>query len=232
MKRRTADPYRDLDGHRRPRAALQPGRRRNAVPRRLPRRLVAALRDPGRPVRARARLRPALVPAVPRLLRGRAATSRRGPDRGRPAAALREQGRAGGARGRLDRARGGRGGARLGARPDGCRARAAVGRDGLLRRLRGLQARSPGSVAFAGTRSTGSTSPTSAPHAEDGLVVQFTHPLCTDCRELERTPAARGPAHPHVRRLRRPELARKYGVAVVPTAVDVAADGTVGSPAG
>jgi hypothetical protein len=63
--------------------------------------------------------------------------------------------------------------------------------------------------------------------AEDGLVVQFTHPLCTDCRTLEQRLRGEGRRVLTVDVSRRPELARKYGVAVVPTAVDVAADGTV-----
>ena len=64
-------------------------------------------------------------------------------------------------------------------------------------------------------------------HAEDGLVVQFTHPLCTDCRALEERLRREGRRILTFDVSRRPELARKYGVAVVPTAVDVAADGTV-----
>jgi hypothetical protein len=61
----------------------------------------------------------------------------------------------------------------------------------------------------------------------DGLVVQFTHPLCTDCRELERRLAAEGRQVVTVDVSRRPELARKYGISIVPTAVAVASDGTV-----
>ena len=64
-------------------------------------------------------------------------------------------------------------------------------------------------------------------HAADGLVVQFTHPLCTDCRALEERLLCEGRRILTFDVSRRPELARKYGVAVVPTAVDVAADGTV-----
>lgn len=60
------------------------------------------------------------------------------------------------------------------------------------------------------------------------LVVQFTHPLCTDCRELERRLAEEGRRVITVDVSKRPDLARKYGVAVVPTAVEVAFDGTVG----
>ena len=57
--------------------------------------------------------------------------------------------------------------------------------------------------------------------------VEFTHPLCADCREWERRLA--GGPEPLVKLdvRERPELARKYGVAVVPTVVTVAADGSV-----
>ena len=59
------------------------------------------------------------------------------------------------------------------------------------------------------------------------LMVAFSHPLCTDCRTVEAELAA-GP-HPFVSvDVRdRPDLARKYGVALVPTVVRVAADGRV-----
>jgi hypothetical protein len=58
-------------------------------------------------------------------------------------------------------------------------------------------------------------------------VVQFTHPLCSDCRELEDRLAA-GPQPLHtVDVSRRPDLARRYHVAVVPAAFRVAGDGTV-----
>ena len=58
-------------------------------------------------------------------------------------------------------------------------------------------------------------------------VVQFTHPLCTDCRELESELAA-GPDPVIALDVReRPDLARKYGVAIVPTAVAIGPDGGV-----
>lgn len=59
------------------------------------------------------------------------------------------------------------------------------------------------------------------------LVVQFTHPLCTDCRELERELRAAGRRVVIVDVSRRPELARRYGVAYVPTAVAVDSTGAV-----
>jgi hypothetical protein len=59
------------------------------------------------------------------------------------------------------------------------------------------------------------------------VMVAFSHPLCTDCRtvidELEAGP--RPFVSVDVRD--RPDLARKYGVALVPTVVRVAADGRV-----
>jgi hypothetical protein len=61
------------------------------------------------------------------------------------------------------------------------------------------------------------------------VVLQFTHPLCTDCRTLERRLRAAGRRVVTVDVSRRPELARKYGVALVPTAVVVAGTGRVTS---
>ena len=58
-------------------------------------------------------------------------------------------------------------------------------------------------------------------------VVQFTHPLCSACRELESRFRAEGRRVVTVDVSKRPELARKYGVALVPTAVAVSASGTV-----
>jgi Domain of unknown function (DUF4395) len=58
-------------------------------------------------------------------------------------------------------------------------------------------------------------------------VVQFSHPLCAECRVWERRLTDAGERHVSVDVSRRPELARKYGVAVVPTVVAVGADGEV-----
>jgi len=65
--------------------------------------------------------------------------------------------------------------------------------------------------------------------AEPGreAVIQFTHPLCADCQVLSRRLSADGRAPVLVDVSRRPDLARKYGVAVVPLAVAVRADGRV-----
>jgi hypothetical protein len=87
----------------------------------------------------------------------------------------------------------------------------------LLARFRGVRAGTVGAVDLAGL---------GAP-AAGVVVVQFTHPLCSDCHELERRLAA-GPRPLHaVDVSRRPDLARRYHVAVVPTAFVVAGDGTV-----
>jgi len=58
-------------------------------------------------------------------------------------------------------------------------------------------------------------------------LVQFTHPLCADCQVLSRAFSAAGLAPVLVDVSRRPDLARKYGVAVVPLAVEVDAGGAV-----
>ena len=59
------------------------------------------------------------------------------------------------------------------------------------------------------------------------LVVAFSHPLCTDCHELLNRLEGDGRRLVTVDVRERPELARKYGIALVPTAVVVAADGRV-----
>jgi len=59
------------------------------------------------------------------------------------------------------------------------------------------------------------------------LVVAFSHPLCTDCRDMIDDFQADGRQLVTVDVRERPELARKYGIALVPTAVSVTADGRV-----
>jgi Domain of unknown function (DUF4395) len=85
----------------------------------------------------------------------------------------------------------------------------------LTARLRGIAAKhvpriDPGDVGLTGAG-----------------VVQFTHPLCADCLRWERRLKDEGRPHVSVDVSRSPELARKYGVAIVPTVVEVAGDGTV-----
>jgi thiol-disulfide isomerase/thioredoxin len=64
-----------------------------------------------------------------------------------------------------------------------------------------------------------------APEGE--VVVEFLHPLCTDCRAVEARLREEGHEVVTVDVSARPDLARKYGVAVVPTAVAVGNDGAV-----
>jgi Domain of unknown function (DUF4395) len=63
--------------------------------------------------------------------------------------------------------------------------------------------------------------------AAEKVFVEFTHPLCSECQEWERRLA--GEPEPLVRLdvRERPDLARKYGIAVVPTVLAVAPDGLV-----
>ena len=61
----------------------------------------------------------------------------------------------------------------------------------------------------------------------DELVVHFTHPLCSDCLAVEQRLRAEGRTLVTVDVRERPDLARKYGIGIVPTAVAVAADGAV-----
>jgi hypothetical protein len=85
-------------------------------------------------------------------------------------------------------------------------------------RLRGIQTRQLDHLELA---DIGGTVPTGE------LVVAFSHPLCTDCRELIDGLQANGTPHLEVDVRARPDLARKYGIAVVPTAITVRPDGTV-----
>lgn len=58
-------------------------------------------------------------------------------------------------------------------------------------------------------------------------VVEFTHPLCSGCLTLERQLREAGRDVVTVDVRTRPDLARKYGIGIVPTAVAVDAAGTV-----
>jgi uncharacterized protein DUF4395 len=57
--------------------------------------------------------------------------------------------------------------------------------------------------------------------------VDFTHPLCSECREWEERLRSRGEPVVTIDVRERPDLARKYGIAIVPTVLAVAPDGTV-----
>jgi Domain of unknown function (DUF4395) len=88
----------------------------------------------------------------------------------------------------------------------------------LASRLRGVR---PGEVGAVDLVELG------APPGPGVTVVEFTHPLCSACRELARRLAAGDRPLVEVDVSERPELARRYHVAVVPTAFAVAPDGTV-----
>jgi hypothetical protein len=62
---------------------------------------------------------------------------------------------------------------------------------------------------------------------EPRTFVEFTHPLCSECREWEQRLIATGDPLLTVDVRDRPELAKKYGIGIVPTVVAVAPDGTV-----
>lgn len=66
-----------------------------------------------------------------------------------------------------------------------------------------------------------------SPTVAEGTVVLFTHPLCSDCNELGTRLEAQGRTVVKVDVSKRRELAKKYGVQVVPLALTVAADGRV-----
>jgi hypothetical protein len=57
--------------------------------------------------------------------------------------------------------------------------------------------------------------------------VEFTHPLCSECREWEERLRSNGETLITLDVRERPDLARKYGIALVPTVLAVGPDGTV-----
>ena len=57
--------------------------------------------------------------------------------------------------------------------------------------------------------------------------VEFSHPLCAECRKWEATLSERATPLVTLDVKERPDLARKYGVAIVPTVVAVGRDGVV-----
>jgi hypothetical protein len=57
--------------------------------------------------------------------------------------------------------------------------------------------------------------------------VEFTHPLCAECREWEERLRSEDAPLVKLDVRERPDLARKYGIAIVPTVVAVDASGTV-----
>jgi hypothetical protein len=57
--------------------------------------------------------------------------------------------------------------------------------------------------------------------------VEFTHPLCAECQDWEQRLIATGDPLLKVDVRDKPDLAKKYGIAIVPTVVAVAPDGEV-----
>jgi thiol-disulfide isomerase/thioredoxin len=88
-------------------------------------------------------------------------------------------------------------------------------------RLRGIRQRHIDRVDL------GDLADVAAHGAVGDVVVEFTHPLCSDCRELEQRLRAEGLNVVTVDVRERPELARKYGIALVPTAVAIGPNGVV-----
>ncbi|HEX9342831.1 MAG TPA: DUF4395 family protein [Actinomycetota bacterium] len=89
----------------------------------------------------------------------------------------------------------------------------------LLARFRGIHPGTVGAIDLAALPSEDLVN--------GDTVVQFTHPLCADCHELEQRLAAGPRPLVLVDVSQRPDLARRYHVTVVPTAFAVAPDGTV-----
>ncbi len=62
---------------------------------------------------------------------------------------------------------------------------------------------------------------------EENLVVLFTHPLCSECHEVKPKLEAGGQRVISIDVSKRKDLAKKYGVTLVPFAVNVGSDGRV-----
>jgi uncharacterized protein DUF4395 len=63
--------------------------------------------------------------------------------------------------------------------------------------------------------------------AAERTIVQFTHPICSECREWDQRLEAAGAARIRIDVRELPALAEKYGIAVVPTIYAVDRDGAV-----
>jgi hypothetical protein len=64
-------------------------------------------------------------------------------------------------------------------------------------------------------------------NADQPVTVLFSHPLCTDCRQAEAELTASSRPHHVVDVQKRPDLARKYGIALVPALIQVSPGGAV-----
>lgn len=94
----------------------------------------------------------------------------------------------------------------------------------LRARFQGIRRRELDRVELA---ELGAPSAVPAPGSVGELIVAFSHPLCTDCRTVIGELAAGSAPWVSVDVRDRPDLARKYGVALVPTVLRVTADGRV-----
>ncbi len=97
----------------------------------------------------------------------------------------------------------------------------------LLARVRGVRGGAIERVDLEQLGVDGATSSTTSTTSE--IVVLFTHPLCGECQTVGAELARGARQVVKVDVSRRRDLARKYGVALVPFAVAVAADGRVTS---
>ena len=91
----------------------------------------------------------------------------------------------------------------------------------LSARLRGVRARELQSLELAELGLEGRLD------ADGEVAVLFSHPLCSDCRTREAELTASGRRFVTIDVRERPQLARRYGIALVPTVVTVAPDGRV-----
>jgi len=87
----------------------------------------------------------------------------------------------------------------------------------LTARLRGISPRNHGCIEVADLDGVGGRP----------AYVEFTHPLCAECQQWERRLASQPEPLLTLDVSERPQLARKYGVAVVPTVLKIAPDGAV-----
>lgn len=98
-------------------------------------------------------------------------------------------------------------------------------------RLRGLRSHQLDRIDPADLKGFQAPAAVIAPDAGAGdharLAVEFTHPLCSECLQLERRLDDEGWRVATIDVRERPDLARKYGIGVVPTAVAIDASGSV-----
>jgi hypothetical protein len=87
----------------------------------------------------------------------------------------------------------------------------------LTARLRGISPRHHGQIEVTDLDGVGG----------GPAYVEFTHPLCSECHDWERRLSSEPEPLLKLDVSDRPDLARKYGVAVVPTVLRVAPDGAV-----